>query len=439
MVRQHQIQGEIPEVDDGALHQGHRPLDDVLELADVARPRVGLEGDEGLRGDAADGLLELVGILPDEVLHEQRDVPPPVPERGHRDRHHVQPIVEVLAESLLAHGLLEILVSRGDDPHVHLEALRSADPLELPLLEHAEELGLEVGLEGGDLVQEERAAVSQLELPLFPLMGAREGAPLVTEEFGFNERVRDGSGIHGDEWHVAPRSLAVDGVGDELLARAALPGDQDRRRRARDLGDQAEEGLHRRVLAHDPVEVTRPGKLGPKKHDLPFQRAPVERSTDHVQDFVLVERLGQVLEGAELHGGDRRTYGGDRGHEDDVELLIERLHPFQDFDAIHPGQADVEEDQIHVGGAHDVEGLETIGDIKDLVLVLQDHAERLAEAEVVVHDQNDGAQAPCVLEWRETHPSSASLSGAATELLRSSVTGLRTPKGEARPIRGRLR
>ena len=41
--------------------------------------------------------------------------------------------------------------------------LAAADALEAPLLEHAQELGLELGLELADLVEEERAAVGELE------------------------------------------------------------------------------------------------------------------------------------------------------------------------------------------------------------------------------------------------------------------------------------
>src|SRR4030095_17256680 len=44
-----------------AVAQHHHAPDDVLELADVARPRVLSETDEGLRGD-----LLLAGALPDE-------------------------------------------------------------------------------------------------------------------------------------------------------------------------------------------------------------------------------------------------------------------------------------------------------------------------------------------------------------------------------------
>src|SRR2546428_10579418 len=62
-----------------AEHEG--PLYDVLQLADVARPAVGLEDRERLRRHAAHGPAELRRQAPDEVCHEERDVLPPLAER----------------------------------------------------------------------------------------------------------------------------------------------------------------------------------------------------------------------------------------------------------------------------------------------------------------------------------------------------------------------
>ena len=49
----------------------------------------------------------------------------------------------------------------------------AAEPLELPLLQDAQELHLRRGREVADLVEEERAAVGQLEAPLLLRAGVR--------------------------------------------------------------------------------------------------------------------------------------------------------------------------------------------------------------------------------------------------------------------------
>ena len=68
----------------------------------------------------------------------------------------------------------------------------AADALELALLEDAEELGL--GLQGqlADLVEEEGAAVGQLEAADPPGDGAGEGALLVAEQLALDQARRAG-------------------------------------------------------------------------------------------------------------------------------------------------------------------------------------------------------------------------------------------------------
>ena len=54
---------------------------------------------------------------------QRRDVLAPLAQRRHVDRHHVQPVEQVLAEPALGDLLLEILVGGREHPHVHLNRL----------------------------------------------------------------------------------------------------------------------------------------------------------------------------------------------------------------------------------------------------------------------------------------------------------------------------
>jgi hypothetical protein len=74
-------------------------------------------------------------------------------------------------------------VGGGDDAHVHLQGAAAAQPLELLLLQHAQELGLEFGRDVAHLVEEEGAEVRHLEAARPLRDGAGEGAALVAEEF----------------------------------------------------------------------------------------------------------------------------------------------------------------------------------------------------------------------------------------------------------------
>ena len=74
-------------------------------------------------------------------------------------------VEEVLAElALLDHGL-EVAVRGRHEAHVDLDGLRSAHALELALLQQAQQLHLHRWANVADLVEEERAAVGELDPP----------------------------------------------------------------------------------------------------------------------------------------------------------------------------------------------------------------------------------------------------------------------------------
>ncbi len=80
------------------------------------------------------------------------------------------------------HLLAQVPVGGGDDAHVHPLQILAADAAELTLLQHAQQLGLRGERHLPDLVEEDGAAVGQLEEPLPERGGAGEGALLVPEE-----------------------------------------------------------------------------------------------------------------------------------------------------------------------------------------------------------------------------------------------------------------
>src|SRR5436189_120777 len=83
------------------------------------------------------------------------------------------------AEAAVGDRLLEVLVRRRDDADVDVDGLRAAEARELALGEHAQELHLRGERHLAHLVEEERAAVGELEATLAPPLGAGERAALV--------------------------------------------------------------------------------------------------------------------------------------------------------------------------------------------------------------------------------------------------------------------
>src|SRR5690606_34128621 len=79
----------------------------------------------------------------------------------------------------------------------------------------------------GDLIQEDRALVGELEFSDLAFVRAGEGAFLVAEELALHQRFGNRAAVYGDEFAVLARRIVVDGAGDELFARTVFAADQN--------------------------------------------------------------------------------------------------------------------------------------------------------------------------------------------------------------------
>ena len=186
----------------------------------------------------------------DQVLHA-------LAQRWDADREHVQAVEQVLAEAFLADHAAQIAVGGRDHAHVGLEHTLVADAPEARLLEHAQQAGLELERHVADLVQEQRAALGQFEGAAAVAMGPGEGAAHVPEQLALDELGRNRAAIHHLERSARAFAQLVNRARRELLARARLADEHDRKVGARDrrqilAGREqslalADHGLERRV------------------------------------------------------------------------------------------------------------------------------------------------------------------------------------------------
>ena len=100
----------------------------------------------------------------DEVRDERRNVLAPLAQRRHVNGHHVEAVVQILAEASRRDLRLDVLVRRREHAHVDLHRLRAADARHHAVLQHAQHLRLRGEAHVADLVEEERAAIGLLEL-----------------------------------------------------------------------------------------------------------------------------------------------------------------------------------------------------------------------------------------------------------------------------------
>src|SRR5215510_920939 len=235
--------------------ENHRPLDDVLQLPEIPRPRIALQQIERFGSEAVHLLVDLRFGLPEEVVREHRNVLGALAERRQGDGEGVEAIEEVLAELAGGQGLLEVTIGRRDDPYANLAGDHVSDRLALARLEHAQEPALHLRRHIADLIEEDRPAVGLLKEAWLVRHRSRECAALVAEELRLQECGGERRAIHGDERLVAEIRIPVDGPRHQFLSRAGLTADQHGCGRRRNFHDELGQLLHLRVLADDEVTL----------------------------------------------------------------------------------------------------------------------------------------------------------------------------------------
>ena len=136
----------------------------------------------------------------------QRNVVLALAQRREKDVDDVQAVVEVLAEPPVLDHLPQVAVRGGDDAHVDLDRVHAAEPHELALLHHAQQLGLGLGRDVADLVEEDAALVGEIAEALLRIDRAGEGALHVPEERGLEQVGREVAGVDRHERALGTRA-----------------------------------------------------------------------------------------------------------------------------------------------------------------------------------------------------------------------------------------
>jgi len=92
-------------------------------------------------------------------------------------------VEQVFPETALTIGFLQVLIGGDDDPHIRFHFLYPAHAFELSFLDHPQQRGLDLVGQVADLIEEEGAAVGELEMPFFIGQGAGKGTFDVAKEF----------------------------------------------------------------------------------------------------------------------------------------------------------------------------------------------------------------------------------------------------------------
>ena len=135
---------------------------------------------------------------------------------------------QVFAKQSLFDPLFEILMGRGDHPHIGLDRRMATDAIKVAIREHTQQARLQFGWHVADFVEEQRATIRLLETPTPLCGGAGECTFFVPEQFRLEQIARDSRSVDGDKWCIAPRAVPMQCTRNEFLAGAGFAIDQHR-------------------------------------------------------------------------------------------------------------------------------------------------------------------------------------------------------------------
>ena len=184
----------LPRTDRALGHQDGA-FDRVIELADVARPAVIEQGLHRALIEAGELLAVVPRVMLQEVRGERRNILAALAQRGHADLDGIEAEQQILAEAARRHFFVRIGVGRRQQAHVDAPRVRRSDPLEFAGLQHAQQLVLLAQRDVGDLVEEQRAAVGQLEAADAIDLGVGERAFDVAEQLALEHAFGDAAGV----------------------------------------------------------------------------------------------------------------------------------------------------------------------------------------------------------------------------------------------------
>ncbi len=301
-----------------------------------------------------------------------------------------EPVEQILPEAALGDLLLQVLVGGSDHPHIHLDVLVAPNGGDAALLQGAQHLGLRGQRHVADLVQEEGAAVRQLELALAVLDGAGEAALHVAEELALDQLAGYGSAIHLDIGAAGSAALLVDEPRHPLLACPVPAGDEDARIAGRHLLDHLADLAEGLALAdHLHGAALGLAHFLPQHLGLLHQVAAVQRIANADQDAIDVRGLLDEVESPllqRIHSGIDGAMPADHHHGQVGGVCLQLL---QHLDAIHLGHLDVAEHQVESALGRLLQSCCPVLRLVHLVLLVLEYVAQCGTDRFLVVDDED--------------------------------------------------
>ncbi len=158
---------------------------------------------------------------------QERDVAGPFSQGRAGDGHNVQSVIEILAEFSFSHQFRQVFICSSDHSHVDFAGQSAAHPFKFAFLDHAQNFGLGCWFHIADLIQEQSAAISFLQLAFLTGISPGERSFFEAKKLAFDQFTRNRRTIELRKGFVRARTAHMDQAGDQFFTGAAFAHDQD--------------------------------------------------------------------------------------------------------------------------------------------------------------------------------------------------------------------
>src|ERR1700686_4484671 len=186
------------------MSQNDGSLQHILQLPNVPWPVIPREGFHCGGGNVVDCPAHSLCMFLNEVAREQRYLFAALPKRRHAHREDVEPVVQVGAKFLFVHHRLQVPIRGGYEADVGSDRSVAAHALEFLVLDGAQQLRLEFERHLTDLIEKQRALVSQLEAPNLLRNRPGERTLLMAEKFALEKAGRNRGAVYFNEAALLP-------------------------------------------------------------------------------------------------------------------------------------------------------------------------------------------------------------------------------------------
>ncbi len=189
--------------------------------------------------------------LTQQMIRQQRNILRALMQRRNFQADHIQAVEEIFTELLSLHRFRQIAMGGGKDAHVDIKVAVAAQRTHLTLLQHAQQLNLQRLRHIADFIEKQRTALRRLKQPFARADRAGKRAFGVSEQFRFQQLLRQRAAVDSDKRLAGARTGGMDRFRQHLFSCAALSIDQHADVRLRHHVRLLQQTLHQRAAGDD--------------------------------------------------------------------------------------------------------------------------------------------------------------------------------------------